>query len=146
MAGIIQDEAYFTELVRPHIDQANVTYLGPVGPAERDRLLGGALALLHLIGFAEPFGLSVVEALATGTPVIAHPLGSMPELIRPGRTGYLVETLESAVAAVASVAALDRRTCRDDVEERFTDARMVRAYEDVFAAVTADIASSSSST
>ena len=67
-----------------------MTYLGPVGPAERDKLLGGARALLHLIGFAEPFGLSVVEALATGTPVIATPLGSMPELIRDGVTGFLV--------------------------------------------------------
>ena len=143
LAGIIQDEAYFAERVRPHLDDTDVTYVGPVGPQERDRLLGGALALLHLIGFAEPFGLSVVESLATGTPVIAFPLGSMPELIRPGETGYLVDDLNSAVAAVKHVAALDRRVCRDDVEKRFTAARMVSAYADVFATV---IASKSSST
>jgi glycosyltransferase involved in cell wall biosynthesis len=146
LAGIIQDEAYFAELVEPHLGRAGVTYVGPVGPAERDRLLGGALALVHLISFAEPFGLSVVEALATGTPVIAFPLGSMPELIRPGETGFLVSDLDSAVAAVGQVAMLKRRACRDDVENRFTAERMVADYADVFAAVTGDIASRSSST
>ena len=108
---------------------------GPVGPAERDALLGGALALLHLIGFAEPFGLSVVESLATGTPVIAYPLGSMPEIIRPGRTGFLVDDLTGAVAAVGEVASLSRRHCRDDVEERFTAARMVADYAELFARI-----------
>ena len=66
IAGIVQDEDYFRELVEPHLGAPDVTYVGPVGPVERDALLGGALALLHLIGFAEPFGLSVVESLATG--------------------------------------------------------------------------------
>ena len=72
------------------VDGVAVSYVGAVEPAERDRLLGSARALLHLISFAEPFGLSVVESLATGTPVIATPLGSMPELIRDGVTGFLV--------------------------------------------------------
>ena len=94
IAGIVQDEDYFRALVQPHLGAAGISYVGPVGPAERDALLGGALALLHLIGFAEPFGLSVVESLATGTPVIAYPLGSMPEIIRPGRTGFLVDDLD----------------------------------------------------
>ena len=88
IGGIIQDERYFREAVQPHADSGRVRYLGPVGPARRDRLLGGARALLHLISFAEPFGLSVVEALATGTPVIATPLGSMPELLRDGGDGF----------------------------------------------------------
>ena len=79
-----------SRMVRPHVDGEAVRYLGPVGPAERDALLGGATALLHLIDFDEPFGLSVVEALATGTPVIASPRGSLPELLRPGVTGFLV--------------------------------------------------------
>ena len=91
--------------------------------------------MLHLIGFAEPFGLSVVESLATGTPVIAYPLGSMPEIIRPGRTGFLVDDLTGAVAAVSEVAALSRRHCRDDVEERFTAARMVADYAELFARI-----------
>jgi glycosyltransferase involved in cell wall biosynthesis len=124
-------------LVQPHLGAAGISYVGPVGPADRDALLGGALALLHLIGFAEPFGLSVVESLATGTPVIAYPLGSMPEIIRPGRTGFLVDDLTGAVAAVGEVATLSRRHCRDDVEERFTAARMVADYAELFARVVA---------
>ena len=133
--GIVQDEDYFRDSVQPHLGAAGVSYVGPVGPAERDALLGGALALLHLIGFAEPFGLSVVESLATGTPVIAYPLGSMPEIIRPGRTGFLVDDVAGAVEAVGEVAALSRRHCRDDVEERFTAARMVADYAELFARI-----------
>lgn len=135
IAGIVQDEDYFRQLVEPHLGAPDITYAGPVGPVERDALLGGALALLHLIGFAEPFGLSVVESLATGTPVIAYPLGSMPEIIKPGRTGFLVDDLAGAVAAVGEVAALSRRQCRDDVEERFTASRMVADYAELFARV-----------
>jgi glycosyltransferase involved in cell wall biosynthesis len=135
IAGIVQDEEYFRALVAPQLGKADVTYVGPVGPAERDALLGGALALLHLIGFAEPFGLSVVESLATGTPVIAHPLGSMPEIIRPGRTGFLVDDVAGAVEAVGRVGTLSRRHCRDDVEERFTAARMVADYAELFARI-----------
>jgi glycosyltransferase involved in cell wall biosynthesis len=135
IAGIVQDREYFDTLVRPHLDTAGVTYVGPVGPAERDALLGGALALLHLIGFAEPFGLSVVESLATGTPVIAYPLGSMPEIIRAGRTGFLVDDVAGAVEAVGRVGSLSRRRCRDDVEQRFTAARMVADYAELFAGI-----------
>jgi glycosyltransferase involved in cell wall biosynthesis len=135
IAGIVQDRDYFRELVEPHLATAGVTYVGPVGPAERDTLLGGALALLHLIDFAEPFGLSVVESLATGTPVIARPLGSMPEIIRPGRTGFLVDDVDGAVEAVGRVGSLSRRHCRDDVEERFTAARMVADYAELFSRI-----------
>lgn len=138
LAGIVQDAAYFRDRVQPHLGRAGVTYVGPVGPAERDRLLGEARALVHLIGFAEPFGLSVVEALATGTPVIAHPLGSMPELLRHGRTGFLVDDVPAAVAAAGKVADLRRRDCRDDVEERFTADRMVDDYAELFERVARD--------
>ncbi len=144
IAGIVQDERYFQEAVAPHLGTRGVTYAGPVGPAERDELLGGALALLHLIGFAEPFGLSVVEALATGTPVIAHPLGSMPEIVRHGRTGFLVDDVAGAVAAVGGIASISRRHCRDDVEERFTAARMVADYAELFSRVASGGPSASS--
>ena len=131
IAGTVQDAAYFHELVEPQLG-GGVTYAGAVGPAERDALLGGALALLHLISFAEPFGLSVVEALATGTPVIAFPLGSLPELVQHGRTGFLVPDVDGAVSAVRRVAALRRSDCRADVELRFTAERMVQDYEALF--------------
>lgn len=137
IAGIIHDQEYFDTAVAPHVGQAGVTYVGPVDAAERDGLLGGAVALLHLIDFAEPFGLSVVEALATGTPVIAYRLGSMPELIQHGRTGFLVDDVEQGVTAVARVDSLSRRDCRDDVEARFTSTRMVNDYAELFRSIVA---------
>jgi glycosyltransferase involved in cell wall biosynthesis len=137
LAGMVQDEEYFREQVVPHLDGDQVTYVGSVGPTERDALLGGALALLHLISFAEPFGLSVVEALATGTPVIAHALGSLPELVRDGHTGYLVTGVDEAVTAVGAAHTLDRAACRDDAERRFSADRMVDDYEALFLRVAA---------
>jgi glycosyltransferase involved in cell wall biosynthesis len=90
MAGIVQDQGYFDERVAPHIDDRRVRYLGPIGPDRRSGLLGGAVALLHLIGFDEPFGFSVVEAMACGTPVVAFRRGSMPELIDDCRSAARV--------------------------------------------------------
>jgi glycosyltransferase involved in cell wall biosynthesis len=91
LAGIVQDHAYYDQYVVPHIDNDKVVYIGSVGPVERNRLLGKALALLHPIQFDEPFGLSVIESMACGTPVIAFDRGSMPELIENGKNGFLVE-------------------------------------------------------
>jgi len=108
-----------------------------VGPAERDRLLGGAMALLHLIDFDEPFGLSVVESLATGTPVIANARGSMPELLDDGVTGFLVRGADDAVAAVGRLDRLDRAVCRRTAQTRFSAERMVADYEALFARVAA---------
>ena len=132
IAGIIHDARYFRERVEPHLDGSRVRYVGPVGPAERDRLLGGAKALLHLISFAEPFGLAVVEALAAGTPVIATARGSLPELIRHGETGYLVADIDEAVVAVLTLADLDRHVCRQEAESRFSSDRMVDDYVSLF--------------
>jgi len=137
IAGIIQDLAYFEREVAPFIDGVRVQYLGPVGPAERDALLGGAYALLHLINFDEPFGLSVVEAMACGTPVIARPRGSMPEIIRDGLTGMLVQTISEAVAVLPRLAQLDRAKIRAYVEARFSQERMVEDYVRVYEKVLA---------
>jgi len=126
LAGIVQDRAYFDREVQPHLS-ADVRYVGVAGPAERDKLLGGALGLLHLIHFAEPFGLSVVEAMACGTPVIAYPRGSMPELIEDGVSGFLVADEAEAVTAAAQLRILDRMVVRS-CAERFSQARMVEAY------------------
>jgi len=138
IAGIVHDQQYFDELVRPKLGVDNVSYVGVVGPAERDRLLGEAIALLHLIAFDEPFGLSVVEALAAGTPVIAFPRGSMPELIRPDVTGFLVESVGEAVDAVGRAQSLRRQDCRDDAVARFSAERMVRDYAELFARAVAE--------
>ncbi len=135
IAGVVQDQDYHRRRVEPFVDGVDVSYVGPVGPAERDRLLGGARALLHLIDFDEPFGLAVVEALATGTPVITHPRGSMPEIVRPGVTGFLVTDVDQAVDAVHAAARLDRRACRADAAARFSADRMVDDYETLFTAV-----------
>jgi glycosyltransferase involved in cell wall biosynthesis len=137
IAGIIQDRAYFEREVAPFIDGVRVQYLGPVGPAERDALLGGAYALLHLINFDEPFGLSVVEAMACGTPVIARPRGSMPEIIRDGLTGMLVQTISEAVSVLPRLAQLDRAKIRAYVEARFSQERMVEDYVRVYEKVLA---------
>ena len=128
IAGIIQDRDYFEQLVEPRLDGERVSYVGAVGPDRRGGLLGGARALLHLVNFDEPFGFSVVEAMACGTPVIAPRRGSMAEIIRHGENGFLVDTQEAAVAAVHASSSLDRAAVRASVEGRFDVERMVDDY------------------
>ena len=135
LAGIVQDERYFDELVAPRLDGDRIRYLGPVGPDERAELLGGARALLHLISFEEPFGYSVVEAMACGTPVLAFPRGSMPELIEDGVTGLLVDDISAAVAAVGRADGLDRDAIREHAVARFGIERMVDEYLAAYAAI-----------
>ena len=128
VCGIVQDERYFREMVEPHVDGDRVVYRGSVGPQDRGRILGGSAALLHPIEFAEPFGLSVVESMACGTPVVAYRKGSMPEVVDDGLTGRLVDTVEEAVAAVEGIGGLDRGVCRVRARERFGADRMVDDY------------------
>lgn len=132
IAGIIQDQHYFETQVEPHIDGTTIEYLGSVGPDRKADLLGHALALMHLIRFDEPFGLSMVEAMACGTPVIAFSRGSIPEVVRHGETGYVVENVEDAVNAVSAVHSIDRSVCRQDVERRFPHTRVARDYVGVY--------------
>lgn len=131
MAGIIQDKEYFDNEIVPHLSE-NIKYIGSVGPSQRDKLLGGALALLHPISFAEPFGLSVVESMACGTPVIAFNKGSMPELITPEKDGFLVNDVNGAVEALGKILKIDRQCCRETVEKRFSVQRMVDDYIKVY--------------
>src|SRR6266851_6916611 len=130
LAGIVQDPEYFRTAIEPSLDGQQIRYIGSVGPTERDSLLGGATALLHLIQFDEPFGLSVVEAMATGTPVIAFRRGSLPELIDDGICGFVITAGDSdaATAAVGRIGELDRKAVRAHVERHFTAERMVDDY------------------
>jgi glycosyltransferase involved in cell wall biosynthesis len=137
IAGIIQDQDYFERSIEPRLDGERVTYVGPVGPDRRRDLLAGARALLHLVSFDEPFGFSVVEAMACGTPVIAHPRGSMPEIVRDGVSGFLVGSLEEAVVGVRAAASLDRTLVRSSVERRFDSNRMVDDYLELYHRVVA---------
>ena len=132
MAGVIQDETYFESEVKPHIDGDDVTYVGSVGPEQRDELLGKACALLHPISFDEPFGLSIIEAMCCGTPVIAFNRGSMPELIMHGVNGFLVSHVEEAVESAKELYKIDRSACRRFVEENFSTERMVNDYLKVY--------------
>jgi len=132
MAGVIQDKTYFEFEVEPHIDGNNVTYVGSVGPKQRDELLGKTCALLHPISFDEPFGLSIIEAMCCGTPVIAFNRGSMPELIRHGVNGFLVSNVEEAVDSVQKLSGIDRSACRRFVEDNFSTERMVNDYLKIY--------------
>jgi glycosyltransferase involved in cell wall biosynthesis len=135
IAGIVQDQGYFDREVAPHLDGSQTSYIGPVPATERNAVLGGAHALLHLIGFDEPFGFSVAEAMACGTPVVAYDRGSMRELIDHGRTGFVVDGVDAAVAAVERAAALDRHDIREVAVARFGRDRMVEEYLEVYRAV-----------
>jgi glycosyltransferase involved in cell wall biosynthesis len=137
IAGIVHDREYFEREVAPSLDGDRIRYVGSLDPRERDELLGDALALLHLVRFAEPFGLSMVEAMACGTPVIGFRRGSVPEVIDEGVTGFVVDDVRGAVAAAQRVAALDRRAVRARVAERFSRDRMVEDYLRVYGQVTA---------
>lgn len=137
IAGIIQDREYFERFVEPRLDGDRIRYIGPVGAEARAGLLADARVLLHLIDFEEPFGYSVVEAMACGTPVIANARGSMPEIVHHGEGGYLVHSLEEAVAAVHASGEIDRLRVRASVERRFDVDRMVDEYLDAYRRVVA---------
>lgn len=128
IAGIIQDKDYYNEKVFPFVDNRSIIYWGSVGPEQRDELLGHAYALLHPIHFSEPFGLSVIEAMACGTPVIAFNKGSMPEVIKDGETGFLVDNADMACKKLNDIPLLNRMKCRDWVADRFSQDRMVAEY------------------
>ncbi len=131
IAGIIQDAGYFEEMVKPHLD-SQIRYIGPVTQEGKSELLGGAYALLHLINFSEPFGLSLIEAMACGTPVVARGLGAIPEIVNSGENGFIVETIEEAVEAIHRITEIDRSACRKSVERRFGHERMVEDYLRVY--------------
>jgi glycosyltransferase involved in cell wall biosynthesis len=132
IAGLIQDTEYFEKRIRPLINGEDVVYAGNCGPAQRNELLGNALCLLHLIHFEEPFGLSVAEAMCCGTPVIAFSRGAMPELIQHARTGFLVNTIEEAVASVGQLSFIERNNCHQWAMAAFSAQKMTDDYMAVY--------------
>ena len=127
IAGIIQDENYYREKVEPYLNE-QIQYIGHAGPEKRNELLGKAIALLHPINFDEPFGMSVAEAMLCGTPVIAFNKGSMPELIQPDKTGFLVDTIDEAVEVVSNLKDIKRKDCHDWASAQFSSEKMVDDY------------------
>ncbi len=132
IAGIIQDQGYFDSKIRPYLNDSTIQYIGPVNPTARDALLKEAYTVLHLNTIPERFGLVMAESMAAGTPVIAMDLGSCREVIADKVTGYLVDSVERAVAAVGVIGKIDRGKCRQRVEENFTIDCMVAGYEKVY--------------
>jgi glycosyltransferase involved in cell wall biosynthesis len=122
------DQTYFDEVIRPLLRDPLIEYIGEIGDADKAAFLGGARALLFPIDWPEPFGLVMIEAMACGTPVIAYRRGSVPEVIEDGWSGFIVDDLEGAVAAVAELDRIDRGMVRARFEHRFTAERMANDY------------------
>ena len=122
------DKDYFEATIKPLLDHPLVEFIGEIGENEKQEFLGGAYALMFLIDWPEPFGLAMIEALACGTPVIAYRRGSVPEIIEHGQTGFIVNSVEEAVAAIPKAAELSREGCRRTAEERFSSYRMAKDY------------------
>ena len=135
IAGIIQDENYFRKQVKPHLDDHNIVYIGPVNVAGKNELFAGARALLHLNTIPERFGLVLVEANAAGVPVIAMDLGSCREVIKDNQTGFLVKNGTEAVRAVGRISEIDRGACRRHVRQHFSIDTMVEGYERVYSTI-----------
>jgi len=132
IAGIIQDQGYFDNLIKPHINNSSIQYIGPVNPVQRDALLKEASAVIHLNLIPERFGLVMAESNAAGVPVIAMDLGSCREVIADKETGYLVNNVDEAVEAVGKIDQIDRKKCLRRVEENFTIDCMAAGYEKVY--------------
>jgi len=125
-------EEWFQETIAPQVDGHDITYVGRVEPAERDRLLAGAAALVYPLLYPEPFGLVVVESMACGTPVLGVGIGAVPELVEPGLTGYLASSWEGLAELVPRALALDRTAIRARAVERFDYRRMVDRHEALY--------------
>ncbi len=126
------DREYFQGTVVPLLDSRDIEFIGEIGEGEKDEFLGNAIALLFPIDWPEPFGLVMIEAMACGTPVIAYPRGSVPEIIQHGINGFIVRDADEAVRAVARIGRLSRRRCRQVFEERFSATRMATEYLALF--------------
>ena len=126
------DEAYFREHIASLFNLPGVEYIGEIDERSKSEFLGEASALLFPIDWPEPFGLSMIEAMACGTPVLAFRCGSVPEIIDPGVTGLIVDSMDEAIRVMPQVLALDRRAVRQKFEQRFSASRMAKDYVQVY--------------
>jgi glycosyltransferase involved in cell wall biosynthesis len=126
------DKKYFESEIEPLIEGPLIEYIGEIGEAQKQEFLGNARAVLFPIDWPEPFGLVMIEAMACGTPVIAFRCGSVPEVMRDGVTGYVVDTVEEAIAAVGRIDAISREGVRNCFERRFTAQTMAKNYADIY--------------
>lgn len=135
VAGMVTNPEYFQKTMQPVINHPGIDFIGEIGEATKNDFLGSAYAFLFPIGWNEPLGLVMLEAMACGTPIIAFRHGAVPEVVEDGVNGFIVETVEEAVAAIAKIPGLSRRRCRQVFEERFTVARMCSNHLNVFEAL-----------
>jgi glycosyltransferase involved in cell wall biosynthesis len=126
------DHDYFETVIKPLLSSPGIEFIGEVSETEKQEFLGGALALLFPVDWPEPFGLVMIEALACGTPVIARPFGSVPEVLRHGITGFLGGSLEELVGSVDKIGDISRQRCREEFETRFTSEVMAANYEHIY--------------
>ncbi len=124
---------YWREEIKPHLDHDNIEYIGTVNDEQKNELLGQALAMIVPIEWDEPFGIVFAEALACGTPIISCPRGSLPEIVRQGVDGFLINSIEDGCEAVANITKLDRENCRDRAEKCFSAEVIVSQYEQLYA-------------
>ncbi|HEX2986752.1 MAG TPA: glycosyltransferase family 4 protein [Chloroflexota bacterium] len=134
LAGIVppENQEYFDTQVKPQLQEGFIDYVGPADHKQKNRLLREAYAFLHLIGYHEAFGLTMVESMACGTPVIAVPMGSVPEIVIHGETGFFANNVEEVCRLLPRIAELDRMRCRQLAEERFNVDQMVDGYVKVY--------------
>jgi glycosyltransferase involved in cell wall biosynthesis len=126
------DQPYFESVIKPLLRNTLVEFIGEIGDEEKNDFLGNAYALLLPIDWPEPFGLVMIEAMACGTPVIAHRGGAVPEVIEQAHTGFIVKGLADAVEAIRRLPELSRKRCREIFEQRFTASRMTRDYVQLY--------------
>jgi glycosyltransferase involved in cell wall biosynthesis len=131
-AKIEEKDIDYFHRIKPRLTQKNVEFVGEISELEKSDFIGNASALIFPITWPEPFGLVMIEALATGTPVIAFAQGSVREIIRHGETGYIVESVSEAVSALDKISRIDRALCRADFETRFCSSRMAKNYVDIY--------------